>query len=230
VRVTWLTLRPNFLGKGPEPRFPAVARKSIRLARQVEVGEGAVDVRRHDLACRADVGFVELVVAGDAKQRQANADLVFEDLEQPHHAGGARRGEPVDIEPATGDRVGPQGQCFDDVGAAADPAIDDDASAAADRLDDLWQDVDRAHTLIELPPAMVRHIDAVDPVFDRDLGVLCGGDAFEDQRNAEALLDPLDVTPIELRLENAGVGDTHSLTLVAFGDVALADCSCRCRR
>jgi hypothetical protein len=32
---------------------------------------------------------------------------------------------------------------------------------------------------------MVRHIDAVDPVLDRDLGVLGGGDAFEDQRDVE---------------------------------------------
>ncbi len=39
----------------------------IRLARQVEVGEGAVDVRRHHLAGGADVGFVELVIAGDAQ-------------------------------------------------------------------------------------------------------------------------------------------------------------------
>src|SRR5436309_16019575 len=54
----------------------------IRLARQVQVWEGAVDVRRHDLAGRADVGFVELVVAGGAEQREAYADLVFEDLER----------------------------------------------------------------------------------------------------------------------------------------------------
>jgi hypothetical protein len=39
----------------------------IRLARQVEVGKGAVDVWRHHLAGGADIGFVELVVAGDAQ-------------------------------------------------------------------------------------------------------------------------------------------------------------------
>ena len=37
-----------------------------------------MDVRFDDLAGRADVGFVELVVAGDAEQREADADLVFE--------------------------------------------------------------------------------------------------------------------------------------------------------
>jgi hypothetical protein len=88
-----------------------------------------VDVRRHDLARRADVGFVELVVSGDAEQRQADADLVFENLEEAHHALGAGRGKAVDIEPAAGDRVGAEDQRLDHVGPAADPAIDDDARA-----------------------------------------------------------------------------------------------------
>jgi hypothetical protein len=46
------------------------------------VREGAVDMWRHDLARRADIGFVELAVAGDSEQREANADLVFENLEE----------------------------------------------------------------------------------------------------------------------------------------------------
>src|SRR5690242_19575621 len=86
------------------PAIPPV--RLIRLTRQVEVREGAVDVRRHDLAGRADIGFVELVVAGDAEQRQADTDLVFEDLEEAHHALGASGGEAVDVEAAAGDRVG----------------------------------------------------------------------------------------------------------------------------
>ena len=61
----------------------------MRLARQVEVREGAVDMRGHDLARRADMGVVELVVAGDAEQGEADADLVFEDLEEAHHTLGA---------------------------------------------------------------------------------------------------------------------------------------------
>ena len=43
-------------------------RPLIRLARQVEVREGAVDMRLGDLLRGADIGFVELVVAGDAEQ------------------------------------------------------------------------------------------------------------------------------------------------------------------
>ena len=59
-------------------------------------------------------------------------------------------------------------------------AVDHDLGAPADRLDHLGQHVDRADPLVELAPAMVRHIDAIDPVIDRDLGVLGGGDALED--------------------------------------------------
>ena len=44
------------------------ARFLIRFARQVKVREDAVDVWRHDLARRADVRFVEFVIAGDAKE------------------------------------------------------------------------------------------------------------------------------------------------------------------
>src|SRR5262249_32219837 len=67
-----------------------------------------------------------------------------------------------------------------------------------------------------------RHINAVDPMLDSDLGVLGGGDAFEDQRDVEALFDAFDIAPVELGLEDAGVGDAHTTALVTFGDVAFA--------
>src|SRR5580693_1642800 len=54
-------------GEGPLGAIPPA--RLIRLARQVEVREGAVHVRLDDLARGADVGFVELVVGGDAEQR-----------------------------------------------------------------------------------------------------------------------------------------------------------------
>ena len=96
------------------------------------------------------------------------------------------------------------------------------ARPPADRLDDFGQHVDRADALVELAPAMVRHIDAIDPVLDRDLGVLGGGDALQDQRDVDILLDPVDVAPVELRLVDAGVAGAHAAAQVALGDVALA--------
>jgi hypothetical protein len=68
---------------------------------RVEVREDAVDERRHGLARRTDVGFVELVIAGNAEQRQADVDLVFEDLEQPLPPWASRRGEAINIKRPT---------------------------------------------------------------------------------------------------------------------------------
>src|SRR5436190_5401283 len=134
-------------------------------------------------------------------------------------AGG---GEAVDVEPADRHRIGTEGDRLDDIGAAGDRAVDDDTGAAGDRLDHFRQYRDRAQPLVELAPTMVRDVDAIDPVVDRDLGVLGGGDALEDQWDVEIPLDPLDVLPVELRLVDPRIIDPHAAALVTFGDVALA--------
>ena len=172
----------------------------VCFARQVEVREDTVYVRRYDLARRADVGFVELVITGDAEQRQTDADLVFEDLEQPHDTWPPSRGKAINIKPTNRDNVGTEDQRPHHVGATIDAAIDHDAGASPDGFNDLGQDIDRANALIELAPAMVRHVNAVGPAFERELGVLGGADALQHDRNVEVLLDPLDIAPVEAGL------------------------------
>src|SRR5207248_6838747 len=108
------------------------------------------------------------------------------------------------------------------VGAAGNRAVDDDPGAPADRLDHLRQYLDRADALVELAAAMVRDIDAVDAVIDRDLGVFGGGDALQDQRNVELAPHPLDVLPVESRLVDPRVVDPDAAALMPLGDVALA--------
>ena len=152
----------------------------IRLARQVEEREGAVHMRCRDWPRRGDIRFVERRETGDAEQCQTDRDLVFEDFEQAHDARTAGRGQAIDIQPADRDRVRTQDHRLHDVSAAADPAVDDDARLAADRLDDFRQDVDRAEHLVELAAAVVRDIDAIDAELDRTARVLDGGDAFQD--------------------------------------------------
>src|SRR5215472_3181566 len=126
--------------RGPE-RGPA-PRRLIGLARQVEEREGAVDMRRGDRPRRSDVGFVEGGKARDAEQRETDRNLVLEDFEQPHDAGAAGRGEAINIEAAGRNRVGPQYHRLDDIGAAADPSVHDDAGLSVDRRDDLGEDID----------------------------------------------------------------------------------------
>ena len=57
--------------------------------------------------------------------------------------------------------------------------------------------------MVELAAAVVRDVDHVDAVLDRELGVLGGGDALDDQRNPVLVLDQLDGVPIERHLEVA---------------------------
>ena len=58
-----------------------------------------------------------------------------------------------------------------------------------------------ALAVVELAPAVVRHVDRLDAVLDGDLGVFGGGDALQDEGNLELVLEPLDVGPGEARLE-----------------------------
>src|SRR5579871_6457741 len=179
-------------------------------------------MRRHHLARRAEIGFVELVIAVDAEQGQADANFVFEYLEQPNHPLRPGGGQPIDIKPAASHRIGAENDRLDDIGAAADTAIDEHACPPADRLDHFGQHIYRAYSLVELATAMVRHIDAIDPVLERNPGVFGGGDAIQDQRNAADLPDPLDIAPVELGLVAARIGGPHPAALMALGDVALA--------
>src|SRR6516162_2108650 len=181
---------------------------------------------QHDWPRRADIGFVEGCKSGDAEESEADRDLVLEDLEQAHDAGTAGRREAIDIEPADRDCIGTQDHRLDNIGAAADAAVDDDARLPADRLNDLRQDIDRPQPVIELAAAMVRHIDAIDPELDGAHGVLDGGDAPQDQRNGEFRLNALDIAPVEPCLMDAGVARDDlaagPAALVALGKIALA--------
>ncbi len=79
--------------------------------------------------------------------------------------------------------LAPKRHRLDDVGAAAEAAVDDDLRPALHRGRDLGQHLDRAAAVIELAPAVVGDVDRIDAVSDRDLGILGGGDALEDERD-----------------------------------------------
>ena len=59
--------------------------------------------------------------------------------------------------------------------------------------------------MVELPAAVVRHVDHVDAVFDRELGVLGGGDALDDQRHLVARAELVELRPVERVLVARGV-------------------------
>src|SRR6266702_7175702 len=78
-----------------------------------------------------------------------------------------------------------------------------------------------AAAVIEPAAAMVRDVDPLDAVIDGDLRVLGGGNALEDQRNLELVLDHLDGPPLQALLVVAAGGAQAALANEALGDVAL---------
>ena len=75
--------------------------------------------------------------------------------------------------------------------------------------------------MIELTAAVVRHVDPVDAMLDRKLGILGSGNALERERDLEPILDALARAPIKRRLEAAAGNAAPTGGLVALGDVAL---------
>src|SRR5580698_4904198 len=168
------------------------------------------------------IGFIELGEFGDAQQAKGADHLIFQELEHPYDPGFAAGRQRPTLQPADPDKVGAQYDGLDDIGAAAERAVDHDFRPAFDRGDDLRQHMHGAAALIELASAVVGDVNPLDAVIDRDRRVLAGGDALDDQRNLVLVLDELDGAPIQPLLEVAAGSAQAAFADVAFGDIALA--------
>src|SRR6478672_4640445 len=147
------------------------------------------------------IGFVEFGKARDPEQPEASDHLVLQQFQHAHDAAFARSGKRPALQAADADEIGAGCDRLDDVGAAAERTIDHDLGAAFNSLDDLRKHVHGAATMIQLTPAMVGYIDPVDAVIKPDLRILRGGDAFEDQRYLELVLDQFHRPPFQALLE-----------------------------
>ena len=108
-------------------------------------------------------------------------------------------GEPPERRAAGQHRACAERERLDDVRAAADPAVDEHLDAAADRLDDLRQHVDRRGDAVELPAAVVRDDDPRGAVLAREARVLGGEHALDEHRQPRLAGEPLDVAPRQRR-------------------------------
>ncbi len=167
------------------------------------------------------IGFVELAEGCQAEQPQAPDHFVLQQFQHSHDSsltGGSQR--PA-LQPPDADEVGAGGDRLDDIGAAAERAVDHDLGAAGDGVDDLRQHMHGAAAVIELASAVVRNINPVDAVIDRDRRILRGRDALDHQRDFEFVFYQLYGAPLQPLLEIAA----------GSADAALADggCNARCR-
>src|SRR6478736_8852204 len=76
--------------------------------------------------------------------------------------------------------------------------------------------------MVELAAAMVRHIDPVHAMIDRDGGVFRSRNTFDHQRNFVLVLDQLHGAPIQPLLEVTAGGPDAAFADIPLGDIALA--------
>src|SRR5258706_88737 len=111
---------------------------------------------------------------------------------------------------------------FDDVGTAADRAVDHDPGAAGDGGSDFGQNVHGAAAVVELASAVIGDVDPLDPVIERDRRILRGRDPLDHQRYLVLVLDQFHCAPLQSLLEVAAGGSAAAGADVTLGDIALA--------
>ncbi len=89
----------------------------------------------------------------------------------------------------------PSATAFDDVAAAADPAVHDDLDVVAHRLDHRRQSADGRRCSVEVVAAVVGHRDCGGAAVDGAPGVVHPGDALDHERTAPLLAQPRQIRP-----------------------------------
>src|ERR1019366_7500620 len=97
--------------------------------------------------------------------------------------------ERIALHAAEADQIGSGRDRLDDVAAAAEGPVDQDLRTSADGIHNLRQYLHGTTAMVELAATMVRHVDPIDAMLDRNPGVFGGGDALEGERDLEAILD-----------------------------------------
>ena len=92
----------------------------------------------------------------------------------------------------------------------------------ATAADDLGQHLHGAAAMVELTSAVIRHIDPLHPVVERDGRVLRGRNPLDDKRDLELVLDQFHGAPFQPLLEIAAGGADPTGPDVTLGDIALA--------
>ena len=114
----------------------------------------------------------QLLDGGNAQEHHGAGHFGSEQLQDVGHSGLARGRQTVEVGPADGAGVGAEGEGLDDVGAAADAAVDDDFEPALRPVDDVREYVQGRGHVVQLPAAVVADLDGVDADLGRDDGVV----------------------------------------------------------
>ena len=152
-----------------------------------------------------EIGAVKSGEARNSKQPKAAPSFILQKLEETYHACLAAGCQRKALHAANANEIGPRRDRLDDVAAAADRSIHQNFSAARNRVHDLRQHIHRAAAVIELPSAVIGDIDPIDPMIERNPGVLGRGYALDRERDVETVLEPLDRLTSRAPLEMPGL-------------------------
>src|SRR5271165_4339627 len=97
----------------------------------------------------------ELIEAGAADLAHDKVDLVVENRDRLLDTGQTAGGRAIEGRAPHEAEIGAEAQRDQDVGAAANPAVEQQGQPVANRLLDRRQHVERARRLIELAPTVV---------------------------------------------------------------------------
>ena len=126
----------------------------------------------------------DLIDRRRARLPHGHPELVEDQLDHLVDALLAERAKAPHVGTADPHRVGAERQGLEDVGAAADAAVDEHRNASPYAGDDLGQRLDRRAEAVLGAAAVVGHEDAVHAVFNRQLRLLARDDALEEQLHA----------------------------------------------
>ena len=104
-----------------------------------------------------------------AAQAHGTVEFAAIDVEHMLDPGLACNGKTPQMRPCHQAGGGAKRQRFENIGAAPDPAIDQNRNAAVDRFDDARKRADARGRAVELPAAMIGNDDAVNAMIERAL-------------------------------------------------------------
>ena len=172
-------------------------------------------------AAGVDQAGVQVGYLVAADEAHVHDELVLEELHGALHALLAVGAHGVEEGAADTDALGAQAERLDDVGAAADAAVDEDVdlgveAALAQDGHGLGEDLDAGARKVELAAAVVGEDDAADAGVGGAQDVLDALDALEDDGHPGDGQEPGDVGPGEGRVDEAGDGAGGALAGVGL--------------
>ncbi len=134
-------------------------------------------------------------MARRARQYHRRFELAAQDLDDAADAGAAGDAQAVAVRTADQHRTGAKRDRLQHVGAALDPAIDQERNPSLDSIRDFYQCVDRGRCGIQIPSAVIRDDDRLGSRLNRELRIVRVEDALDHQRKLRERAQPFDVLP-----------------------------------